>query len=186
METYISVPLATLGIGLLLSIVALFLITRASEKVRPAIWGFVIFAIVVNGAGCYCLLSSPGIGTLITVWFFGLLATGIAVYPLLRPYLVHGLHSEYPFIENCVIVVWPLAALGAYALYIVASSYRFGPKEKTADEVAPTTWEDVREKGKTEAADVIPNKKEEKSEEEESEKPTPGKYPKKKEVGERW
>lgn len=146
METYISVPLATMGIGLLLSVLTLYLCTRASEKVRPAIWFFAVFSIVVNGAGIYYLFSSPNIATLITLWILGTFATAFAQYPLLRPYLVHGIYSPTPLLESCVILFWPLAALGGYALYVVCRSYSFGPKEKLPDEVAPTTWEKVRDK----------------------------------------
>jgi len=146
METYISVPLATMGIGLFLSVVALILLIKTSEKVRPAAWFFSFFAIALNGVGVYWLFTSPGIGTLISLWFFGAIAVGLAVYPVLRPYLVHGVFSEMPLLEECVMVFWPIAALGGYVLHIALGAYRPGQKREPADEVAPTTWEEARKK----------------------------------------
>ena len=175
METYISVPLATLGIGLLLSVLALYLFVKTANKVRASAWWLAFVSVGLNGAGIYCqinpyvfggsysyMLGLPALGTLAIVWFIGFFVTIFSIYPLIAPYQVHGLHSQTPPLEMCVALFWPLAALGGYVLYIAYSVYSPKGQEKSA-EVAPITWEEARKKAPA-GAETVEATKEDKEE----------------------
>jgi hypothetical protein len=161
MEEYISLVGATLGIGLLLSVVALYLLITTAEKVRHAVWGFAIFSVVLNALGCYFvldtssyfythpsfwMLGSPSLGALIMVWFFGVFAVAFALYPLRAPYVVHGIHSPFSLVEDCTVLFWPLAALGAFTLYVAHRCYSPKSQENPAETASPVTWEEARKK----------------------------------------
>ena len=193
MEPYISVPLATMGIGLLLAVVALFLLVKTAEKVRASAWWLAFVSVGLNGAGIYLLINPyvlgsysymlglPALGTLAIVWFIGFFVAAAVVYALYRPYLVHGLDSPTPPHLWCVTLFWPLAALGAYALYIAYGSYSPKSREKPA-EVAPISWEEARKKQPTATVEATKDA----DAETEEPAPAPGKYPKKRRKGERW